>query len=172
MNLKPILETRRLILRTQTLDDLDAVYSWSSCPENVRYMAWGPHTDKEKTRLFLSKVKPGQDFAIILKETGKVIGGGGIYVEDGALGWILHKDHHRKGYGTEFAAEMLRYGFKDLGLRRIVGHCAADNYGSRRVMERNGMRLEGLHKKAFWARIDKEWIDDVVYAILAEEYEG
>jgi hypothetical protein len=39
-------------------------------------------------------------------------------------------------------------------------------------MERNGMRREALHVKAFWARIDKEWVDLVEYAILAEEYKG
>ena len=37
-------------------------------------------------------------------------------------------------------------------------------------MERNGMRREANYKKAFWARIDKEWIDAAGYAILAEEY--
>ena len=43
---------------------------------------------------------------------------------------------------------------------------------SYRVMERNGMRREALHVKAFWARVDKEWIDKAVYAILADEYQA
>jgi RimJ/RimL family protein N-acetyltransferase len=37
-------------------------------------------------------------------------------------------------------------------------------------MERNGMRREALHLKSFWGRVDKEWIDRAIYAILAEEY--
>ena len=37
-------------------------------------------------------------------------------------------------------------------------------------MERNRMRREAVHVKAFWARIDKEWIDQAIYAILAEDY--
>jgi RimJ/RimL family protein N-acetyltransferase len=37
-------------------------------------------------------------------------------------------------------------------------------------MERNNMRREALHIKAFWARVDKEWVDMAIYAILAEEY--
>jgi len=168
MTLKPTLETLRLILRSHSSDDFDAVHSWGSNPENVRYMAWGPSTEDD-TRDFLAQVKSGQDFIIILKETGKIIGGCGVYT-DGSIGWILHKDHHKKGYGTEIAAELIRYGFQDMELRRIHGTCAADNYGSCRIMERNGMRLEALHKKAFWARVDKEWIDEAVYAILAEEY--
>jgi len=170
MNLKTTLETPRLILRTPTIDDLDAFYSWGSNPENVRYMQWGPN-DEDATRAFLAQVKSGQDFAIVLKETSEIIGGCGVYT-DGSIGWILHKDHHKKGYGTEVAAELLRYGFEDVKYRRIYAKCAADNYGSCRVMERNGMRREALHRKAFWARVDKEWIDEAVYAILAEEYGG
>jgi RimJ/RimL family protein N-acetyltransferase len=37
-------------------------------------------------------------------------------------------------------------------------------------MERNGMRREALHIKSIWARVDKEWVDELKYAILSEEY--
>lgn len=167
------LETARLTLRPLTEDDFEAVHSWAGNPENVRYMAFGPNTEKD-TKGFLSITKPGKDFAACLRETGKVIGSCGIYPDadndTGELGWILHMAHWKQGYGTELAAELIRYGFEDLKLRRITAPCAAVNYGSARVMERNGMRREATHVKAFWARIDKEWIDEAVYAILAEEY--
>jgi len=175
MNYREQLETERLILRLPTLDDADAYYSWGSDPENVRYMAWVPN-DMEQTKSFLAGVRKGIEFAFVLKESGAVIGSGGIYPDSAGdtaeLGWILHKDHWKKGLGAEFCAELIRYGFKDLGLRRIFAPCAAVNYGSYRIMERNGMRREATHIKAFWARVDKEWVDQVVYAILAEEYQG
>ena len=66
--------------------------------------------------------------------------------------------------------ELIRYGFEVLKLRRLAAPCAAVNYGSYRIMERNGMRREALHVKAFWARVDKEWVDKAEYAILVEEY--
>jgi RimJ/RimL family protein N-acetyltransferase len=169
------LETKRLILRPLNLDDFGAVHSWASNPGNTRYMAWGPNTE-EDTRGFLSAVKPGKDFAVVLKETESVIGSCGIYPDNdndtAELGWILHMDYWKRGYGTELGGELIRYGFEDLKLRRIFAPCAAANYGSCRVMERNGMRREALHIKAFWARVDKEWIDEARYAILAEEYSG
>lgn len=172
MTYKDTLETKRLLLRPLVPGDFDAVHSWASNPDNVRYMLFGPNTE-EDTRIFLTTVKPGKDFAIALKD-GQAIGSCGIYPDSkndtGELGWILHKDYWKQGYGTEIAAELIRYGFEDLKLRRICAPCAADNYGSYRVMERNGMRREGLHKKKFWARVDKEWIDEAAYAILAEEY--
>jgi len=167
------LETERLILRPLTVNDFEAVHSWGSNPINTRYMAWGPNSE-EQTREFLKSVKPGRDFAVVLKESGKVIGSCGIYPDNennnGELGWILHIDHWKHGYGTELGGELIRYGFEDLKLHRIFAPCAAANYGSYRVMERNGMRREALRIKAFWARVDKEWIDGTEYAILAEEY--
>ena len=167
------LKTENLILRPCGLDDWEAFHSWGSNPANTRYMSWGPNNEEE-TKAFLRAVKPGKDFAVVLKSIGKVIGSCGIYPDEAndtaELGWILHLDYHMRGYGTEICGELIRYGFDDLGLRRIFAPCAAANYGSYRIMERNGMRREALHIKKFWARVDKEWIDEAVYAILAEEY--
>ena len=173
MMYKSTLETQRLILRPLCMDDFDAVHAWGSNPVNTRYMAWGPNTE-EQTRDFLGTAKAGRDFAVIVKDSGKAIGSCGIYPnsadDTGELGWILHVDFWKHGYGAELARELIRYGFEDLQLRRIVAPCAAVNYGSYRIMERNGMRREALHVKAFWARVDEEWVDEAVYAILAEEY--
>jgi RimJ/RimL family protein N-acetyltransferase len=172
-NYKTTLETERLTLRPPAADDFAAFHAWGSNPENTRYMAWGPN-DEEQTRAFLAQAKPGRDFAVVLKETGAVIGSCGIYPHDSGymadVGWILHKDHWKRGYGTEISRELVRYGFEDLKLGRIQAPCAAVNTGSYRVMERAGMRREALHRKAFWARVDKEWIDEAWYAILAEDY--
>ena len=172
---KTTLETKRLLLRLPIISDFDAFHSWCSNPENTRYMAWGPNTP-EQTKEFLGRVKLGCDFAVVLKESQVVIGSCGIYPHENNymadLGWILHKDHHKLGYGTELGCELIRYGFENLGLGRIQAPCAADNYGSFRVMERIGMLREAYHRKAFWARVDKKWIDEVWYAILAEDYFG
>ena len=171
--MKRELETARLVLRPLTMGDFDAVHSWGGNPANVRYMGWGP-SNEEQTRSFVASTKPGRDFAVVLKATGQVIGSSGIYPDDAMdtaeLGWILHMDHWKHGYGTELSGELIRYGFVELKLRRMTAPCAAVNYGSCRVMERNGMRREALHVKAHWARVDEEWVDRAEYAILAEEY--
>jgi RimJ/RimL family protein N-acetyltransferase len=113
MVFKESLETKRLILRPLTSDDFDAVHSWASVPANTRYMSWGPN-DEEETRAFLSSVKPGKDFAVQLKESGKVIGSCGIYPDEAndtaEIGWILHRERWKRGYGTEFGGELIRYG--------------------------------------------------------------
>jgi len=172
-NNKSTLVTERLILRLPIADDFEAFHSWASNPDNVRYMAFGPN-DVDQTKAFLEGVKSGRDFAVVLKESHSVIGSCGIYPNDanymGDVGWILHKNYWKRGYGTELGSELIRYGFEELKLGRIQAPCAARNYGSYRVMERIGMQREGLHRKAFWARVDKEWVDKLWYAILAEDY--
>jgi len=172
-NYKTRLETDRLILRPPKMDDFGAFHSWCSDPENTRYMSFGPNNE-EQTKAWLAQSKPGLDFAVVIKDSNAVIGSCGIYPDGknyiGTLGWILHKDYWKRGYGTELGGELIRYGFEDLKLGRIQAPCAAANYGSYRVMERNGMRREALHRKAFWARLDKEWVDEAWYAILAEDY--
>ena len=175
MTLRDTLTTPRLVLRPLAESDLEAVQAWAGNPANTRYMAWGPNTP-EGTLWFLRQTKPGRDFAVTLKQTGEVIGSCGVYPDErgdtGELGWILHMDHWKKGYGTELGGALIRYAFGDLGLRRVTAPCAAANYGSCRVMERNGMRREALHRKAFWARVDGEWIDTAEYALLADEYDA
>ncbi|MCL2530679.1 MAG: GNAT family N-acetyltransferase [Oscillospiraceae bacterium] len=172
---KPELHTALLLLRPVTMDDFKSVHAWASVPENVRWMTWGPNSEQD-TRWWLAEAaaKPGYDFAVVLKSTGQVIGSCGIYADEandtGTLGWILHRDHHGCGYGTEFAQELVRYGFEDLRLRRIIATCAAVNVGSSRIMERAGMRREGLRVKGVWARIDEEWVDRAEYGMLAEEW--
>jgi RimJ/RimL family protein N-acetyltransferase len=87
------------------------------------------------------------------------------------LGWVIAPTHAGQGYATEAAAELLRICFQDLGVRRVIAQCLADNLASRRLMERLGMRLEdhavreSLHRSG-------QWVDSMRYAILREEWQA
>lgn len=172
MNTREILLTDRLILRPLEEADILGVHRWAHDQANVRYMSWGPN-DLEQTSQFVESAKPGKDFAVVLKETYQLIGSCGIYPDSSQaeLGWILHKEYWQQGYGTELGQALIRYGFEDLGLHRIYAPCAAANIGSYRLMERLGMRREACHKKAFPDRIEGGWLDQLVYALLKEEYD-
>ena len=167
------LQTPRLTLRPPSPGDLAAFQSWCGNADNVRWMSFGPN-DENQTLAWITQAKLGKDFAVVLKETGRVFGSCGVYPDEkmdtGVMGWILHKDYWKCGYGTEIVAELLRYSFQELKLRRVWAFCAVENYGSLRVMERNGMRREALQIKAYWAHIDKKWVDRAEYAMLAEEF--
>ncbi len=86
----------------------------------------------------------------------------------GEIGWSLHPDFQGRGLATEGAAELLRIGFDELGLHRIVAEADARNTGSIRVMEKLGMRREALFVEA--ELFKGEWAGDVIYAILESEW--
>ncbi len=177
------LETSRKILRPLGKADCAAVQRWASVPENIIYMPWGPNTD-EDTLAFLSACEKSwaedpikiYEFGIVLKATSELGGSCGIYLSDGLrgaeLGWTLRMDHWKRGIMTEAAAELIRFCFEELRLHRVFASCIADNYGSYRVMERNGMRREGHYMKASLLRHAEPdtWADAYCYAILDEEY--
>ncbi|NLV50987.1 MAG: GNAT family N-acetyltransferase [Clostridiales bacterium] len=178
-----MLKTDRLIIREFKNDDFEAVHAYTSNPDNVRYVTWGPY-DREGTKAFIDRCiarqnltpRPSYDLAITLKDTGKLIGSCGIYISDdrmqAVMSWILHMDYWKQGYMAEALKVLLKFGFEELKLHRMYAGCNAENYGSYRVMEKCGMRREAYFIKSKRGRpgIDKEWYDEFMYAILADEW--
>ena len=178
------LETNRLLLRKYEENDFAAVHSYGSSTENTTYMQFGPNTEAETRSYITQAIKDAENknpskyrFAVILKQTNTLIGGCDIHInnDEGEIGWIVHRNHQNKGYGTEMGQELLRYGFEELPLRRIVAHCDAENISSYRVMEKLNMRREGLFYDARPANknpaTNRPYSDELSYAILKSEWE-
>ncbi len=174
------LDTPRLTLRPACIGDFGAVHAYAGSPENTKYMAWGTN-DEKATREYLVSCERAwscekitdYEFVMVQKETGKVIGGCGLSLEDDGrqanLGWILHRDHWKQGYTPEAAQAMVDYAFGVLGVHRVYATCDGENYGSYRVMEKVGMRREAEFRKARLCH--GEWHDEYKYGMLQEEWE-
>jgi RimJ/RimL family protein N-acetyltransferase len=175
------LETDRLLLRPYRDDDLDALHDIERLEETARYL-YNPPLDLDATRALLErrialsaidKEHDGFVLAVVLKESGTLIGHVTLEVKSrehhqGEIGYVLHPDHQGHGYATEAAAVMLRLGFEELDLHRIVGRLDARNGASARVLERLGTRLEAhLRENEF---VKGEWVSELIYAILASEW--
>lgn len=177
------LTTDRLILRGFRETDFSAVHAYASEPDNVRYMIWGPNEEAD-TRAFLEDCLAWEektprlhyDFAITLRDGGRLIGGCGLYLNEAqneaALGWILYRDFWKQGYMPEACKALLRFGFEKVKLHRIYATCHAENYGSYRVMEKCGLRREAHFVKNRHGRVgaEKRWYDELHYAMLDEEW--
>jgi RimJ/RimL family protein N-acetyltransferase len=177
------LETERLILRKYKNDDFDAVHSYAGCVENLLYLSFGPNSE-EDTRGFIGRAiaqaeeNPisNYEYAVVIKETNAMIGGCWIEPSDGdqaMLGWCLHRDYWNKGYCTELGKALLKFGFEELNLRRIFAFCHVENIGSYKVMEKIGMRREGLFLEDHSPKklSDEKYGDKLEYAILKDEWE-
>jgi [ribosomal protein S5]-alanine N-acetyltransferase len=171
------LETERLIFRGWQKGDFEAAHAFAGNPANVIYMEWGPNTEDDTRKFIKRAIKWNRKnlteyaYAVILKESGKLIGSCDISIKsrnEASLGWILHKDYWKQGLGTQLAQELIRFGFEELNLRRIYATCDGENYGSYRVMERNGMRKEGHYIKNRKRGVN--WYDEFLYAILEDEW--
>ena len=166
------LETTRLLIRDFIEPDLDAVYAYGSDPEVVRYMAF-PRSTLAGTREHIARCmalaaeqpRRGYDMGIALRSTGEIIGGITLGVFDRAAGeaafsYLLNRAMWGQGYATEALSEMLRFGFTQLGLRRIADSCAVENVASARVMEKCGLRLESERDgERLYALTATEWLE-------------
>ena len=83
------------------------------------------------------------------------------------LGYWIGRPFWNKGYATEAGRALLRYGFDEIGLNRIQARQMPRNAASARVLEKLGMRLEGVHRQCLFLR--GEFEDLAVYAILASD---
>ena len=145
--MKRQLETERLILRTVTEDDAEAVYKWASDPDVNKYLIYPQHKSNDVTKGWLkSRDIDGADefdLGLVLKETGELIGQGGLsYMEDEdawRIGYNLRKDYWGQGLVPEAMEAIVDLVDKEKGIKRIIGVFAAENSKSKRVMEKLDM---------------------------------
>lgn len=176
----PIL-TERLSLRPFRDDDLDAFHDIQRRPEVVRYLYWEPRSRAEAREMLgrrlqqvaIEREGDGLHLAADLRTGATMIGHFNLFFSSlehrqGEIGFVVHPDHHGHGYAAEGAREMLRLGFEELGLHRIIGRCDARNAASAALMERLGMRREAhLIENEF---VEGEWADELDFAILDREW--
>jgi RimJ/RimL family protein N-acetyltransferase len=111
-------------------------------------------------------------YAVVLRAGDLLIGVMGLVIrrgrESGELGYWIGKPYWARGYATEAAAAVLDLAFGPLGLHRVEATHFTRNPASGRVMEKLGMRLEGVFRDAFlkWGRYE----DVAQRAILADEW--
>jgi RimJ/RimL family protein N-acetyltransferase len=174
------IETERLRLRLLVPGDLAALLAFESRADVCRWLYWGPRSEEECREALERKIARARDapetgvaLAVELKATGAVIGHtdlspGEAVHRQGELGFVFHPDHHGRGYATEAARAMLRLAFEGYGLHRVEGRAEPRNTASIRVLERIGMRREGLLRENEWVK--GEWQSEVVYALLEYDW--
>jgi RimJ/RimL family protein N-acetyltransferase len=84
------------------------------------------------------------------------------------IGYWFKKEYWGKGFATEAAKAMIKFGFENCGFHRIWGKTHVDNLGSAKVMENCGMVCEGTLREHIWLR--DHYRSSKVYSILENEY--
>ena len=155
MNLKvPILKTDRLELIPLEQAHLNDLFEIYSDEEAMKYWDGYAHESIDVTReildLHLDRIEEGTglSWCIRLKEDPLLIGAisfnslkeGG----NGSIGYMLKRDHWRRGIMSEVLKKCIEYGFKKLKLHRIEAQVEPANVASQELLLRLGFHREGL----------------------------
>jgi RimJ/RimL family protein N-acetyltransferase len=152
------METDRLLLRPAEPSDVDDLRALDADPEVMRFLGTDGATSVEL-------VGRSGYWVGIEKATGEFVGWFGL---DDELGYRIRRSKWGLGYATEGAKAVLRKAFAD-GVERVTAQTMFVNTGSRRVMEKLGMR----HVRTF----SVDWADplpgseqgEVEYAVTVRQ---
>ncbi|WP_372650976.1 GNAT family N-acetyltransferase [Draconibacterium sp.] len=173
------LNTKRLVLRPLTLNDKHALLAYRSDSEANKYQGWIPKTIDD-VETFLGKLSaefnvPDTWFqlAVVEKQDNKLIGDIGIHFIDEQqveIGYTIAKQHQGLGFATEASKAVINYLFGELKKHRITASVDPENIASVALLEKLGFRKEAHFKESLL--INGQWVDDVIYALLAREWKN
>jgi RimJ/RimL family protein N-acetyltransferase len=169
----PTLGTERLILRSFREKDVEQMAELFANTDFMRF-SLGVFTERKQTVAFIEKVMgwdragiPSQ-FAVVPRGEDAIIGYCGFFyhpehaIEDIEIGYRLNPDYWNRGLITEAARAVRDHGFRDRKLSRVISLIHPENTPSRRVAEKNGMKVD--------KKITFRGFRTLVYAITREEW--
>jgi len=150
-----ILETERLVLRRLSSDDAEFILELLNQPSFLRYIGdKGVRTIEDAGRYIQTGPVASYErfgfglYLVELKETGVRIGMCGLLkrdtLPDADIGFAFLPDYWSQGYAFEAASGVMTYGRDVLGLKRIVAITSLDNEASIKLLEKIGLKFEGL----------------------------
>ena len=178
-----MLDGNNVRLRPVKRSDISYFLKWFNDPEVTQYLSmYLPMTEmaEEKYIEELGDSRVGKDVSFVIEAVE-----GDVCTPIGTLGLhgINAKDHHAtfgiaigekdywsKGFGTEAARLVIRYGFEQLNLHRINSSALAFNERSLRLHKKVGFTEEGRQRKAMFR--NGEYHDHVGFGILREEWKA
>jgi RimJ/RimL family protein N-acetyltransferase len=102
---------------------------------------------------------------------GALVGGGQLTVQKyphaAELGFWVHRNYQRHGYGYRIAALLINYAFAEMKLHRVFAKTSSTNPGSLRILEKTGMKREGVLRDVGFK--DSRYCDEIYYGILQNE---
>jgi RimJ/RimL family protein N-acetyltransferase len=177
------IDTARLVLRPLVETDIDELLTYRGRADVCRYLTFEPmtrevlrarlHTDLSRTEI--TAEGEALTLGVRVRDTGRLVGDVVLFFRSeeharGEIGYAFHPDAGGRGYASEACAAMLDLAFDGLGLHRVVARLDSRNDASARLAARLGMRREAHFVRS--ERIKGEWVDQLVFALLADEWPG
>lgn len=146
--------TEHLILRRYRLEDVGQLYEYlGRDPKMYQYSGWNPYATPEMTqetvRRFIESYDKAHSYSWVMDVDDVIVGTIGAYdYECGRIevGFSVVQGWQGRGFATEALRTVLVYLTENEGISCVTAWCAAENAGSRRVLEKAGMQLIGTKK--------------------------
>lgn len=166
------LRTERLVLRSATEDDVDAMVAYYGDPAVAEHLLHPPFTRGELQER-LRRPEPPAVLGVVIELDGEVVGDVVLMLEapsfDSAeLGWVVHPAHAGRGIATEAASALIDVAFEHYGVHRVRAELDARNDRSAALAERLGMTKEAHLRQNYWSK--GAWTDTPHYSLLADEW--
>ena len=142
----PLLRTDRLVLRAPNERDIPAWFERATDRESA-YLAGDPipagiaegQAWLEKT-LQKANVRERLLWSIDIRGGPVSIGTVGLSLKKSGISFVIGRSFWGRGYATEAAGEVLKFGFEVLSLSEVGSEFVVENIGSRRVHEKLGFK--------------------------------
>ncbi len=175
--MKPTIATERTILRQFTEDDADDMYAYARTPKVGPMAGWKPHESVAESRNIIKMfIEEDEVWAIVLKETGRVIGSVGLHKRgrrglnfDYELGYVLSEDYWGRGIIPEVCLAVLNYAFTEGGAETILCSHFPFNTQSKRVIEKLGFTYVKRAENS-WRRFDGVTLDEEIYQLEKPDF--
>ena len=176
----PTLQTDRLVLKPLSIEDAGALFHYRSDERVFQYQSWQP-TESTEAEQFIQEFSQGEfgaaqtwyQMGLYLKQSQELIGDIGLhFLEEQSqcveIGFTVAPEFQRRGYAHEAVRGILTFLFDTLGKHRVTASTDPRNIASIALLEKLGLRKEAHLRESLHCR--GEWVDDVVFAILQDEW--
>ncbi len=151
-----LIHTERLVLRPPRLSDAESIFrAYAQDAEVTRYVVWRPHKSVQETERFLAdrvaSLEKGAQFPWVItrREGSELIGMVEIRINDfkADVGYVVARPFWGKGVATEALLPVVEWAQRQQSIYRVWALCDAENVASARVLEKVGMKCEGLLRR-------------------------
>ncbi len=172
--------SERLMLRPIRIEDSGLVFAYRSNSMVNQYQGWIPVTIDDVRDFIANRTSPEINlpgswfqFVILKNDDNELIGDVGVHFFDSdgfqaELGCTLNSDYQGNGFATEALTGVINFLFTRLNKRRVIASIDPRNLKSIQLFERLGFRKEAHFKQSLF--INGEWVDDLIYAVLKDEW--
>ena len=176
----PTIETERLILRKLQPEDAADLLAYASDPEVAKYVTWGPYLSVHDAYRFIfwaiDRYNRQQEapWAVFHKKDARVIGTMGLSEwsprhNRAEVSYSIGAKYWGQGITPEALDKIFEFAFTKLGINRLEAFCIPENVASARVMEKAGLKFEGLLRQRLYAK--GIYHDVQMYSLLKSDWQ-